>query len=121
MGPWVQQPCEVLAVEPERLLGYSSAPGTLDTTITRRLEPEDGGTRLHLEHDGFMFVDELIREKLEQFVRRHFWDAGFRDRLQSNDPARSPLKIWDGFTFTLGDGGATITQGESFRYWISFR
>ena len=34
MGPWGQQPCEVLVVEPERLLGYSFAPGTLDSTIT---------------------------------------------------------------------------------------
>ena len=53
MGPWGQQPCEVIAVEPERLLSYSFAPGTLDTTITWRLEPENSGTRLHLEHSGF--------------------------------------------------------------------
>lgn len=53
MGPWGQQPCEVTAVEPERLLQYSFAPGTLDTTITWRLEPVGAGTRLHLEHAGF--------------------------------------------------------------------
>ncbi len=53
MGPWGKQPCEVIAVEPERLLKYSFAPGTLDTTITWRLEPENGGTRLHLEQTGF--------------------------------------------------------------------
>ena len=41
MGHWGQQPCEVIAVEPERLLSYSFAPGTLDSTITWRLEPED--------------------------------------------------------------------------------
>ena len=40
-------------MEPERLLSYSFAPGTLDTTITWRLEPEGLGTRLHLEHSGF--------------------------------------------------------------------
>jgi hypothetical protein len=115
-----------------------------------------------------IFGDEKMREKLEQFVRRHFpklfdnsiqtalivlahagppdrfrafykslgdlttdkkdikvlsdfWDTGFRDRLQSDEASKSPLKIWDGFTVTLGDGGATITQGETFRYWISFR
>lgn len=34
MGKWGQQQCEVVAVEPERLLSYSFAPGTLDTTIT---------------------------------------------------------------------------------------
>ncbi len=53
MGPWGKQPCEVLAVEPERLLSYRFAPGTLNTTITWRLEPEGSGTRMHLEQSGF--------------------------------------------------------------------
>lgn len=53
MGSWGQQPCEVLAVEPERLLSYSFAQGTLDTTLTWRLEPEGEGTRLSFEHSGF--------------------------------------------------------------------
>src|SRR5215471_7444458 len=52
MGPWGLQPCEVIAVEPERLLSYSFAPGTLDTTITWRLAAEGEGTRLSLEHRG---------------------------------------------------------------------
>ena len=53
MGQWGQQPCEVLAVEHEKLLSYSFAPGTLDTTITWRLKAEGEGTRLSLEHKGF--------------------------------------------------------------------
>ena len=53
MGSWGQQPCEVLAVEPERMIQYSFAEGSLDTTITWRLEPEGTGTRLLLEHAGF--------------------------------------------------------------------
>jgi uncharacterized protein YndB with AHSA1/START domain len=53
MGPWGLQPCEVIAVEHERLLSYSFAPGTLDTTITWRLAAEGDGTRLSLEHRGF--------------------------------------------------------------------
>jgi uncharacterized protein YndB with AHSA1/START domain len=53
MGQWGKQPCEVLAVEPERLLSYSFAPGTLNTTLTWRLEPEGDGTRLSFEHRGF--------------------------------------------------------------------
>ncbi|MEV7233802.1 SRPBCC domain-containing protein [Streptomyces sp. NPDC051020] len=53
MGSWGQQACEVLAVEPERLLRYSFAPGSLDTTVTWRLHPEGTGTRLFLEHAGF--------------------------------------------------------------------
>ena len=53
MGKWGQQPCEVIAVDPEKMLSYSFAPGTLDTTITWRLEEDHGGTRLQLEQSGF--------------------------------------------------------------------
>ncbi|HET9168593.1 MAG TPA: SRPBCC domain-containing protein [Actinospica sp.] len=54
MGPsWGVQPCEVTAVEPERLLEYHFAEGVLDTRIVWRLEPEDEGTRLYLTHAGF--------------------------------------------------------------------
>jgi uncharacterized protein YndB with AHSA1/START domain len=61
MGSWGLQPCEVIAVEPERLLCYSFAPGILDTTITWRLEPENSGTRLHLEHSGFDLDSPLAK------------------------------------------------------------
>lgn len=53
MGNWGVQPCQVTAVEPERLLAYRFAEGSLDTTITWRLEPEGEGTRLLLDHTGF--------------------------------------------------------------------
>ncbi|CAM2154732.1 SRPBCC domain-containing protein [Pararobbsia alpina] len=53
MGQWGQQPCEVIAAEAPKLLSYSFAPGTLNTTITWRLTPEGDGTRLSLEHKGF--------------------------------------------------------------------
>jgi uncharacterized protein YndB with AHSA1/START domain len=53
MGAWGWQECEILQVEPEKLLRYTFAEGTLDTTITWRLEPEGDGTRLFLLHDGF--------------------------------------------------------------------
>jgi uncharacterized protein YndB with AHSA1/START domain len=53
MGPWGIQWCEVLQVEPEKLLSYSFAEGELDTTISWRLEPEGDGTRLFLVHSGF--------------------------------------------------------------------
>lgn len=54
MGPaFGNQPCEVLAVEKERLFSYTFAPGTLNTTITWRLQPEGSGTRLFLEQAGF--------------------------------------------------------------------
>lgn len=53
MGPWGQRPCQVLAVEPERLLSYTFGEGSLDTTITWRLVPEGTGTRVFLTHAGF--------------------------------------------------------------------
>ena len=53
MGSWGHQQCEVLEVEPEKLLRYTFAEGVLNTIITWRLEPEGAGTRLFLVHDGF--------------------------------------------------------------------
>ncbi|MFP2899041.1 MULTISPECIES: SRPBCC family protein [Corallococcus] len=65
MGAWGQQPCEVLAVEPERLLKYSFATGTLDTTLTWRLTPEGTGTRLTLTHEGFNLDSPMGRRAFE--------------------------------------------------------
>ncbi|NOK33994.1 SRPBCC domain-containing protein [Corallococcus exercitus] len=65
MGPWGQQPCEVLVVEPERLLKYSFATGTLDTTLTWRLTPEGTGTRLTLTHEGFNLDSPMGRRAFE--------------------------------------------------------
>jgi uncharacterized protein YndB with AHSA1/START domain len=46
--------CEVLEIEPERLLRISWRGGpTLSTTVTWTLEPEGTGTRLFLAHEGF--------------------------------------------------------------------
>ncbi|WP_306328349.1 SRPBCC family protein [Streptomyces venezuelae] len=69
MGQWGPQECEVLAVEPERLLSYSFAPGTLDTTITWRLEPEGTGTRLFLDHAGFDLDSPLGKAAFEGMGR----------------------------------------------------
>lgn len=65
MGAWGKQPCEVLAVEPERLLKYSFAPGLLDTTITWLLTPEGSGTRLTLVHEGFDLESPMGKKALE--------------------------------------------------------
>ena len=45
--------CQVLAIEPERLLRISWRAGRLDTTVTWTMAPEGRDTRLFLEHDGF--------------------------------------------------------------------
>jgi len=65
MGPWGQQACEVLAVEPGRMISYSFAPGTLDSTITWRVEPDGDGTRLTLDHAGFDLESPLGRKAYE--------------------------------------------------------
>jgi uncharacterized protein YndB with AHSA1/START domain len=65
MGSWGQQACEVLAVEPERFLAYSFAPGTLNTTLTWRLQSEGNGTRLWLEHRGFDLDSPLGKRAFE--------------------------------------------------------
>ena len=65
MGKWGQQPCEVLEVQPRRLLKYLFAAGTLDTTITWHLAPEGPGTRLTLVHEGFNLDTPMGRLALE--------------------------------------------------------
>jgi len=65
MGKWGKQPCEVLAVEPERLFSYRFAEPTLNTIITFRLAPEGTGTRLTLTHEGFDLDSPMGRQALE--------------------------------------------------------
>lgn len=65
MGSRGEQPCQVLAVEPERMIRYSFAEGSLDTTITWRLEAEGTGTRLFLEHAGFDPASPLGQQALK--------------------------------------------------------
>lgn len=63
MGDWdgVVE-CEILAIEPPRLLRYSWRGGSnkqqgyghaIDTTVTWTLTPTANGTHLRLDHDGF--------------------------------------------------------------------
>ncbi|MEU6933859.1 SRPBCC domain-containing protein [Streptomyces sp. NPDC046374] len=69
MGSFGSQPCEVTAVEDERLLAYRFAEGTLDTTLTWRLEPEGTGTRLFLTHSGFDLDSPMGRQAYEGMGR----------------------------------------------------
>jgi uncharacterized protein YndB with AHSA1/START domain len=69
--------CEVLVVEPERLLRIGWRGGTLDTTVTWTLASEGRGTRLFLEHDGFDPDDPT-----QQFSRR-IMDGGWRSNVMA--------------------------------------
>ncbi|WP_416405051.1 SRPBCC family protein [Arthrobacter sp. LFS091] len=65
MGGWGQQPCEVLTVEPGTSISFSFAEGTLDTTITWKLETVDAGTTLYFEHAGFNLDSPMGRQAIE--------------------------------------------------------
>ena len=69
MGAWGQQPCEVLAVQPLRLLSCAFAPDTLHTAVTWRLDSEGGGTRLTLEHAG-VDLDDAAGLRAYEDLRR---------------------------------------------------
>jgi uncharacterized protein YndB with AHSA1/START domain len=69
--------CEVLVVEPERLLRISWRGGSLDSTVTWTLAAEGRGTRLFLEHDGFDPDDPT-----QQFSRR-IMDGGWRSNVMA--------------------------------------
>jgi uncharacterized protein YndB with AHSA1/START domain len=65
MGGFGEQWCEVTEVDVGRLLQYTFAAGSLDTTVTWRLEPEGQGTRLFLEHAGFDLDSPLGKQAFE--------------------------------------------------------
>lgn len=62
MGKWGHQPCEVIAIEPEKMISYTFSESM---TITWRVEPEGGGTRLTLEQTGFDLDTPLGRTAYE--------------------------------------------------------
>lgn len=65
MGAWGMQPCEVVAVEPERLFRYRFSVGRLDTFLDWRPTPEGEGTRLTLTHEGFDMTSPMGRQAYE--------------------------------------------------------
>ena len=64
-GEWGRQACEIITVEPERLLRLRFATGTLNTTLSWEQFPESGGTRLRLNHEGFNLDSPPGRVALE--------------------------------------------------------
>ena len=91
MGKWGQQPCEVLEVQPERLLKYRFAEGVLDTTITWRIAPEGLGTRLTLIHEGFNLDTPLGRQAYEGM--KPGW-PGVLKRMEKALDERTSVTAW---------------------------
>ncbi len=67
------------------------------------------------------FYKSLAKDPASIKTLRDYWDAKFPDSLQSDDPAKQPLKIWDGFTVTVENEGAWVRFGETYRYWVTFK
>ncbi|PWR06013.1 ATPase [Micromonospora acroterricola] len=80
--------CEVLDLDPQRLLRWSWRGGSLDTAVTWTLVAEGRGTRLFLEHSGFDPDDPLQQRTyalLDGGWRSHVWRrlAKVLDAIQS--------------------------------------
>lgn len=52
-GDWGSVACEVLEIEPHKMLSYSWDAMGLESVVTWTLTPTDGGTRLRMEQAGF--------------------------------------------------------------------
>lgn len=76
LGGLGEMPCEVLEVEPERLLRYRLGGGAIDTILTWRLVPEGSGTRLLLTQEGFDPDSPLARDVYERM--NHGWPIVLR-------------------------------------------
>lgn len=57
-GDWGSVDCQVLEVEPERVLGYSWAAMGLESIVTWTLTPTGTGTYLRMEQAGFLASQE---------------------------------------------------------------
>jgi uncharacterized protein YndB with AHSA1/START domain len=71
LGRLGEMQCEVLAVEPERMIRYTLGGGPIDTTLTWRLVPEGKGTRLLLTQEGFDLDSPLAKDAYERMS--HGW------------------------------------------------
>lgn len=58
--------CEVLALEPNRLLKLSWRGGGIDTTVTFKLSALESGTELQVEQEGFELSNVIPRVILGQ-------------------------------------------------------
>ena len=52
-GDWGSVDCQVLTIEPNKILSYSWGAMGLDSTVTWTLTSTDAGTHLRMEHAGF--------------------------------------------------------------------
>jgi len=79
--------CEVVALEPPRLLSYtwdSSHPDAPHTVVTFTLAAVPGGTHLHLKHCGFAAGGPtLLHENLPAYLDRSARQADEKEVIQA--------------------------------------
>jgi uncharacterized protein YndB with AHSA1/START domain len=73
--------CQVLDLDPPRLLRFSWRGGTLDTVVSWRLVPEGAGTRLLITHDGFDDADPA--QRLTMGIMGGGWRGHLVERLSA--------------------------------------
>jgi uncharacterized protein YndB with AHSA1/START domain len=74
--------CEVLEIEPSKILAYTFTGGGIDTVVRYRLEEIPNGTRLHVEHTGFEGVKAVLISFLLQMGVRTMYDKSLPETLQ---------------------------------------
>ena len=77
MGQFGTTRCEVLALEPERLLRISWVNPPIDTTVTWWLVAEGSGTRMFFEHAGFDLADPRQRRAYDGM------SSGWRSKIHA--------------------------------------
>ena len=87
-GNWGVTECEVLALEPERLLQISWRNGPLDTIVSWKLAPEGRGTRLIIEQTGFDLDHPVVRAAFDAMSEG--WRGPIAQRLAEILEARDP-------------------------------
>ena len=73
--------CQVLDLDPPRLLRFSWRGGALDTVVSWRLVPEGAGTRLLITHDGF--DDRDPAQRLTMGILGGGWRGHLVERLRA--------------------------------------
>ena len=71
-GDWGAVDCQVLAVEPHKMLTYTWAAMGLESVVTWTLTPSSTGTRLRMEQSGFRPDQEQAYQGAQYGWRKFF-------------------------------------------------
>ncbi len=66
-------------------------------------------------------LGDMTKDEKAIKILRDFWDSRFHYALQTDQETGIVLKVWDGFTFTLSEGGGTIAWGKTYKNWVELK